>query len=57
MCFSPVERQVVPDRVLPALVRGAVVRVVLGYVAVYAGERQLLVRGRRNRLENMYTLI
>lgn len=32
--------------VLPALVGGAVVRVVLGYVAVDAGQRQLFVLGR-----------
>lgn len=43
--YTPVERQVVPDGVLPALVGGAVVGVVLGDVAVDAAERELLVGG------------
>ena len=40
------------DRVLPALVRGAVVRVVLGDVGVDAGQRQLLVHGVRDGLHD-----
>ena len=40
------------DGVLPALVRGAVVRVVLGDVGVDAGQRQLLVHGVRDGLHD-----
>ena len=41
----PVEAEIVPDRVLPALVRCPVVRVVLGDVGVNTREGELLVAG------------
>lgn len=45
-----VERQIVADRVLPALLGGSVVRIVLGDVRVDAGQRELLVRCARDGL-------
>ena len=44
------------DGVLPALVRGAVVRVVLGDVGVDAGQRQLLVHGVRDGLHDQLSV-
>ena len=41
----PVEAEIVPDRVLPALVRRSVVRVVLGDVGVDPRQGELLVAG------------
>ena len=41
----PVEAEIVPDGVLPALVRRSVVRVVLGDVGVNPREGELLVAG------------
>ena len=46
----PVERQVVPDGVLPPLVRSAVVRVVFGNVRIDPRQGQLFVRALRHGL-------
>ena len=43
--LSPVQTEVMPDGILPPLVRSAVVRVVLGDVGVYARQSELLVPG------------
>lgn len=45
-----VEAKIVPNGVLPALVRRPVVRVILRYVAINAGQCELLVRCARYRL-------